>query len=87
MIKKNNNIAPWIYITLDLIGEEIIGTFCVKYLQKTNQKQFRIAKILKKKVMNLFVKGGGYDNPFNSLTDKKTSLYAMSYFAEPYTRS
>ena len=78
---------PWIYITLDLIGEEIIGTFCEKYLQKTNQKEFRIAKILKKKMMSLCVKGEGYDNQFNSLTDKKTSLYAMSYFPEPYTRS
>ena len=87
MIKKNNNIVPWIYITLDLIGEEIIGTFCEKSLQKTNQKEFRIAKISKKKMMSLFVKGEGYDNQFNSLTDKKTSLYAMSYFPEPYTRS
>ena len=87
MIKKNNNIVPWIYITLNLIGEEVIGTFCVKYLQKKNQKEFRIAKILKKKVINLFAKGEGYDNPFNSLTDKKASLYAMSYFPGPYTRS
>ena len=62
------------------------NVFC-KIFAKKNQKEFRISKILKKKVINLFAKGEGYDNPFNSLTDKKASLYAMSYLPGPYTRS
>ena len=33
----------------NLSGEEIIGTFFEKELQKTNQKEFRIEKIIKKK--------------------------------------
>ena len=33
----------------NLSGEEIIGTFYEKELQKTNQKEFRIEKIIKKK--------------------------------------
>ena len=37
-ISKINNTVPWTYITNDLNGEEIIGTFYEKELQKTNQK-------------------------------------------------
>ena len=34
----------------DLNREEIIGTFFEKELEKTNQKDFRIEKVIKKKV-------------------------------------
>ena len=40
-------------------------------LQKTNQKEFRIEKVLKKKGDKLYVKRKGYDNSFNSWIDKK----------------
>ena len=40
---------PWTYLTNDLNGEGIVGTFYEKELQKTNQKEFRIEKIIKKK--------------------------------------
>ena len=33
-------------------GEEITGSFYEKELQKTNQKEFRIEKYLKEKVIN-----------------------------------
>ena len=33
-------------------GEEITGSFYEKELQKTGQKEFRIEKILKKKMIN-----------------------------------
>ena len=59
------------YIINDLYGEEIIETFYEKELQKTNQKEFRIEKVLKKKVDELYVKWKGYDNSFNSWIDKK----------------
>ena len=39
---KIKNTVPWTYIINDLNGEEIIGTFYEKELQKTNQKEFRI---------------------------------------------
>ena len=35
---KIKNTIPWTYIINDLNGEEIIGTFYEKELQKTNQK-------------------------------------------------
>ena len=44
---------PWTYVINDLIGEEIIGMFYEKELQKTNQKYFRIEKVIKKKVNKL----------------------------------
>ena len=46
-IKKVKNTVPWTYVINDLNGEEIIGTFYEKELQKTNQKEFRIEKVIK----------------------------------------
>ena len=40
-------------------------------LQKTNQKEFRIEKILKRKGDKFYVKWKGYDNSFNSWINKK----------------
>ena len=40
---------PWTYIISDLNGEEIVRTFHEKKLQKTNQKEFRIEKVIKRK--------------------------------------
>ena len=56
VIKKVKNTLPWTYVINDLNGEEIIGTFYEKELQKTNQKYFRIEKVIKKKADKLYVK-------------------------------
>ena len=71
IIKKIKNTVPWKYVINDLNGEEIIGTFYENELQKTDQKEFRIEKVLKKKGDKLYVKWKGYDNSFNSWIDKK----------------
>ena len=71
VVSKIKNTVPWTYAINDLNGEEIIGTFFEKELRKTNQKEFRIEKILKKKGNKLYVKWKGYDNSFNSWIDKK----------------
>ena len=49
VIKKVKNTVSWTYVINDLNNEEIIGSFYEKELQKTNQKEFRIEKILKKR--------------------------------------
>ena len=54
----------------DLNGEEKIGPFYEKELQKTNQQEFRIEKVVKRKGNKLHVKWKGYDNLFNSWIDK-----------------
>ena len=64
VIKKIKNTVPWIYVINDLNGEEIIGTFYEKGLQKINQEEFRIEKILKRKGDKLYVTWKGYDNSF-----------------------
>ena len=62
---------PWTYIISDLNGEEIVGRFYEKELQKTNQKEFRIENVIKRKGNKSYVKGKGYNNSFNSWIDKK----------------
>ena len=74
MIKKVKNTVSWTCIISDLNGEEIVETFYEKELQKTNQKEFRIEKVVKRKVDKLFVKWKGYDSSFNSWIDKKDSI-------------
>ena len=54
--------------------EEIIGSFYEKELKKTNLKEFRIEKVLKRKGDKLYVEWRGYDNHFNSWIDKKDLL-------------
>ena len=71
IIKKIKNTVPWTYVINDLNGEEIIGTFYEKELQKTNQKEFRIEKVIKRKGDKLYVKSKGYNNSFNSWIDKR----------------
>ena len=64
--KEIKNKVPWTYVINDLNDEEIIGTFYEKELQKINQQEFRIEKLIKKKVNKLYVKWTRYDNSFNS---------------------
>ena len=56
VIKKVKNTVPWNYVIDDLNGEEIIGTFYEKELQKTNQEEFRIEKVIKRKGNKIYVK-------------------------------
>ena len=71
VISKIKNAVPWTYVINDLNGEEIIGTFYERELQKTNQKEFRIEKVIKRKGDKLYVKLKGYNNSFKSWIDKK----------------
>ena len=48
-IKRVKNTVPWTYVINDLNGDEIIGTFYEKELQKTNQQEFRIEKVIERK--------------------------------------
>ena len=49
VIKKVENTIPWTYVINDINGKEIIGTFYEKELQKTNQQEFRVEKVIKTK--------------------------------------
>ena len=52
-------------------GEETIGSFYEKELQKTSQKECRIEKVIRTKGDKLYVKWERYDSHFNSWIDKK----------------
>ena len=69
--KKIKYTVPWTYVISDLNGEKIVGSFYEKEMQKTNQKEFKIEKVIKKKGNKLYVKWKGYNNSFNSWIDKK----------------
>ena len=74
VIRKIKNTVPWTYAISDLNGEEIVGSFYEKELQKTNQKEFGIEKVIKRKGNKLYVKWKGYNNSFNSWIDKKNLI-------------
>ena len=55
-----------------------MGSFYEKELQKTNQKEFRIKKGVKRKGNKLYVKWKGYNNSFNSWIDKKDLIKGVN---------
>ena len=71
VIKKVKNRVPWTYVINDLNREEIIWTFYEKKLQKANQQEFRIEKVIKQKGDKLYVERNDCDCSFNRWIDKK----------------
>ena len=61
-VSKIKNTVPWTYLIIDFNGEPITGNFYEKELQKTNQKDFGIEKIIKRKGDKLYVRWKGYNN-------------------------
>ena len=84
MIKKFKNTLPWTYVINDLDGQEIVGIFYKKELQKANQKESRIEKVIERKVHKLYVIWKGYNNVFNSRIYKKDKkiVWMSEYFPE-----
>ena len=70
VIKKVENTIPWKYVVSNLNGGKTVGKFYEKKLQKTNQEEFKIEKLIKKKGDKLYVKWKGYVSSFNSWIDK-----------------
>ena len=62
VINRIKNTVPWTYVISYLNGRKIIGSFYEKELQKTNQKEFKMEKILKTKENKLYVKWKRYNN-------------------------
>ena len=47
VIDKIKSTVPWTYEVNDLNGEKIVGSFYEKEMRKTDQKEFRIEKMIK----------------------------------------
>ena len=60
VIKKVKNTDPWTYVISDVKGEEIVGTFYEKEIQKV----FRAGKVIKRKGDKLYVKWKCYNSSF-----------------------
>ena len=73
MIKKVKTTVlwTWTYVITDLNSEKITDTFYEKKLQKINQNEFRIEKLIKKEGDKWYIKWKGHDNSFNNWIDKK----------------
>ena len=56
VVSEIKDTVLWSCVISDLNGEPIAGSFYEKELQKTNQKYFRIEKVLKRKGDELYVK-------------------------------
>ena len=70
VVNKIKNTVPRTYEINDLNGENIVGSSYEKELLKTDQKEFRTEKVIRRKEDKLYVKWKGYDNSFNSWIDK-----------------
>ena len=61
------------YVIMDPNGEEFVRTFY--------QEEFRIEKVIKRKIDKLYVKWKGYDNSLNSWINKKILYKNESVFS------
>ena len=68
---KNTSSVDISSVISDLNGEPSTGSFYGKKIQKANQEQFWIQKVLKRKGDKLYFKWKAYDSPFNSWINKK----------------
>ena len=55
VIKKVKNTVPWTYVINDLNGEKITGKSYERELQRTNQEEFRIEKVIKRNGDKIYV--------------------------------
>ena len=83
VIKKVKSTVPWTYVISDLDGEEIVRTFYEKELEKNNQKEFIVEKVIKRKDDKLYVKWKGYDSSFNNWINKRRHNIMSEYFSDP----
>ena len=87
VIRKIKKTFPRTYVIINLNGEEIIGAFYEKEFQKTNQKEFRIEKIIKRRGNKVYF--GVYNGKDMIILlivglIKKTLYKISQYFPKPY---
>ena len=81
MISKIKKTVPWTNVIINLNREEVVRTFYEVDLQKNNQEEFRIEKVIKRKGNKLQMTRKRYDNSFNSWIDKKDIIQNESKFS------
>ena len=71
VIKKVNKLCQGHMLLMIFMEKNFFERFTKKNCKKTNQKEFRIEKVIKRKDDKLCVKWKGHNNSFNSWIDKK----------------
>ena len=71
MIKKVKTLCREHTLLVIFKKKKLLERFTKKELEKINQKQSRVEKLIKKKGDNLYSKRKSYDSSFNSWIDKK----------------
>ena len=69
LLKNFKTLSPGHMSLVILKAKKLLERF-TKKLQKTNQKEIRIEKLIKRKGDKLYVKWKGYDSSFDSWVDK-----------------
>ena len=75
-----------VFVIKKVNGDKVVGTFCEKELQKTNQTEFRVEKVIKRNEISCMSNGKDVIILSTVGLIKKILLYKRSYFPEPYTR-
>ena len=68
---KNNGKSSTSMLLVILKEKKLLERFTKKMAKKTNQKEFKVEKVIERKGVKLYVKWKGYDSSFNSCIDKK----------------
>ena len=71
------------YVISDINGEQIVGTFYERDFQKTNEKDFRVGKVIKSEGNKLDLKWKDHISSFDSSIDKENIVQMSEYFAKP----
>ena len=71
VIKKVKKLCQGPMLLMIFMEKNFFERFTKKNCKKTNQKEFRIEKVIKRKDDKLCVKWKGHNNSFNSWIDKK----------------
>ena len=79
VIKINKNTVPWTYVIEDLNREEIAGTYYEEELQKLDQTEFTVEKVIKRKGGKLYVKWNSFSPIQDGVGVQKKTLPVFSY--------
>ena len=75
VIKRVKTLCRGNMLIVILKAKKLFERFTKKQLQRTNQKELRVEKVIKRKGDKISVKWKDYDSSFNSWIDKKDIVY------------
>ena len=68
---------------MNLKANKLLGRFTKRNCKKTNKKEIRVEKVIKRKGDKLYVKWKDYEYSFNSCVDKINIVQMSEYLPKP----